>query len=176
VDISAELVEFARSSDRERVFTEFFTATLRELEARATFPLAPGTDRGRNWLVVAPWTDDARSSNVSGWLIVSFVRLQRIRVELYLPKGTKPVFDRLRSREAELEAYTGERISWESIPERGAHRVAIYRPCDIEAAPEHLTAAREWAVSTLIRLTTALGTGINSEDAKRPTEGLTGAE
>jgi len=164
VDIVSELVEFARSSDREQVFKHFFDALLEDLAARATFTLTPGTDRSRNWLVVAPWVDDTKEL---GWFIISFVRLQRLRVELYLPKDAKSVFERLHARESELDADIGERISWESLPERGAHRIAIYRPCDVDDANEPLAVARAWAVSTLVRLAAALSAKLNPADGAR---------
>jgi len=166
VDIGSEVVEFARSSDREQVFKQFFDALLEDLAGRGTFTLTPGTDRNRNWLVVTPWTDGTKEL---GWFIVSFVRLQRLRVELYLPEGAKPVFDRLHARESELDADIGDRISWESLPERGAQRIAIYRPCDVDDAREQLAAAREWAVSTLLRLAAALSAKVTPAAGARST-------
>lgn len=88
----------------------------------------------RNWLVV-----DRPTAGVD--LSCSFARNGRIRVELYIGRGSaeenKSLFDRLFAERETLETAIGEPLAWESLEGRRACRIAIYRDGDVSSVDEH---------------------------------------
>lgn len=164
IDVVEETVIFTRLKERKQAYTDFFTSLLRELQKWKPFPIRTPSPKGKSFLLIAGVPE---GGPIIAYLIFSFARDKRFRVELYIDEKVgdkeknKRVFDALHSHKKEIEAELKETLSWERIDDKRASRIALYRPGSITDQKDDLNKLREWAVSAMIRFQRVMERHIN---------------
>jgi hypothetical protein len=89
----------------------------------------------------------------------------QLRLEAYLDTGdkdvTKQLFDEFASRANEWEKVIGIGLTWERLDDKRASRIAAYHPLALEDEVAR-DAARQWAVSALLKMFNALNSQLRS--------------
>ena len=100
------------------------------------------------------------SGDFIGWLLCSFGRRSRVRVELYLDteevERNKTYFDRLISERSAIEAKFGEPLEWDRLEGRRASKIVTYHDGAITVSPQERSALAQWAAGAIERLHSAL--------------------
>lgn len=121
-------------SARGQLYEEFWRKVVEALHV-------VGSDMARDRKVGARhWLTIQRSGSLAK-LGFSFARGERLRVEVYIYRGTasenKDLFSRLVSEKETIEAEIGEALSWEELDGKRACRIALYREGSVALAEQH---------------------------------------
>ena len=91
----------------------------------------------------------------------SYAMGDRVRVELYIDQGNlednKRLFDLLHNDKVDIEIQFGNSLDWESLDDKRASRIAIYRKGTIEDSPEEVEEYRKWSISNLLKFKEVFG-------------------
>lgn len=111
-----------------------------------------GNHRFTNARVGQPQSWYSFSSGIQGvYYDASFALGSRVRVDLYIDRDDKALFDSLRTNKQAIEEAFGQELEWERIDERRASRIAVYRLGSIDAPDEQLKDIHSWVVSNLLK-------------------------
>jgi CBS domain-containing protein len=157
INMADERVVFARTSDHEQSYLQFFAALQQELERAAPGSFRLSSSGGRYWLTL----DYVRADNKTvASFYCAFTRTKRLRVELYLDTydqlTTKQLFNALLSRKELIEAEVGEKLSWEKLEDKRGSRIARYYPGRITDTAGALANLRARAVEAATRFVPVL--------------------
>jgi hypothetical protein len=151
LNMTEQWVTFVRVKSRERAYIGFFSDLQSRLRERPSFPLKQASPDGQSWVTAAALPEDGPQAL---YLIFSFARRKRFRVELYIDTTdqlqNKRIFDELYTKRGELEAAVGADLSWERLGERRASRVAVYHPGSITDDEGELAQLRAWAADMMV--------------------------
>jgi hypothetical protein len=154
VNMTDEMVTFARIKRREEAYIRFFSAVQQDMRQAAGFPLRELSADGQSWQTVATLPEGGPQCL---YFVLSFTRGRRFRAELYIDTTdqgkNKFIFDQLQRDRARLEASLGTAISWERLDQNRASRIAVYHPGSnsITDGEDQLAELRAWAVDTMLR-------------------------
>jgi len=153
INITGQRVNFARNRERERLYIDFFSAAIADLEAEEEFPIRATSPGGHSWQTVAVLP---RSGPQQAIFTLAFTFRSRFRVELYIDtwdgERNKKVFDQLYAGKSEIEVAVGASLSWERLDSKRACRVALYHDGSIIGAAAELGNLRSWAQDAMSRL------------------------
>ena len=149
VNMSGQIVSFARTAELEQMYIRFFSELLTELE-RGDIALQSWSPDGSSWIQLAKVPADGTRV---AFVVASFARGQRFRLELYIDTGDADrnarIYDELLDRREDIERQIGNSLSWERLPEKRAARIAAYTSGSIHDGGEQLTALRRWIAEML---------------------------
>ena len=149
VNMSEQVVSFAKTAELEQMYIRFYSELLNELE-HGDVALQSWSPDGSSWIQLAKVPADGTRV---AFVVVSFARGQRFRLELYIDTGeadrNEHIFDAMLGRREDIERRIGSSLSWESLPKKRAARIALYREGSIHDGGEQLTALRRWIADTL---------------------------
>ncbi|MBW4436668.1 MAG: DUF4268 domain-containing protein [Pleurocapsa minor GSE-CHR-MK-17-07R] len=149
VDFNLQKVEFSRISERARKYKTFFRkirAKFLEVDQSLNKSIRV---TGESWINVEPVRFAGKSQ--IGVFSLSFTSDRRFRIELYIDSGeknkNKAIFNRIIENRQNLENTLREALSWESMENKRACRIAIYAPGSIEDSDSQLSGLIEWAAN-----------------------------
>ena len=149
VNMSEQVVSFAKTAELEQLYIRFFSELLNELE-HGDVALQSWSPDGSGWIQLAKVPADGTRV---AFVVVAFARGQRCRLELYIDTGdadrNERIFNAMLSRREDIERRIGSSLSWESLPEKRAARIALYREGSIHDGGEQLAALRRWIVGDI---------------------------
>ncbi len=152
VNINEETVVFARIAERKKLYVDFFSSLLAQLNSSNSFPMRSLSPDGESWDTIASLPADNNKVASIGF---SFARRKRFRVELYIDTGNeqknKDIFNKLLSRKDQIESELGTFASWERLEGARASRIALYHEGAITDTEDDLTNLRTWAVDAMIK-------------------------
>ena len=152
VNINEETVVFARIAERKKLYVDFFSSLLAQLDSSNPFPMRSLSPDGESWATIASLPADNLKVASLGF---SFARRKRFRVELYIDTGNelknKEIFNKLLSHKDQVESELGTSVSWERLDGVRASRIALYHEGSITDTGEELTSLRDWAVDAMIK-------------------------
>jgi hypothetical protein len=145
-----------RGADKERgkgeLYRAWFQPLLDELRDQHGFTNARAA-QPQNWY--------AFSAGIGRIVYSAVFSKEGLRTEVYIDTGDKDenkrLFDSLFSSRAEIEAAFGSPLSWERLDNRRASRIAAVHGVAIEASEQELTEARDWTVTSLLKMKTVFG-------------------
>lgn len=140
-------IEGNEVSNRQKRYSVFFQKLLDTLRDNHRFTNARAA-QPQNWY--------AFSTGIRGFkYAVSFANNGRIRAEIYIDTGnhdtTTLAFNMLTSEKVALEIDFGDELEWESLPEKRACRIALYRSGEITDAPDQLDEYNGWCVAKMLK-------------------------
>ena len=153
VNIGEQKVVFSRIGERQGDYIHFFSTINDQLRQQSSLKILPKPISSRHWQVLEisqPGQDG------SLWLVLSFARRRKLRVEFYINSGNreknKQIFEQLLQQQVAIEAAVGEPLSWERLDLRQGCRIALYHEGAITDTPESLVALQAWAIDAVLRL------------------------
>ena len=153
VNMTDQKVNFARNRERERLYIDFFSAAIADLETVADFPVKATSPGGQNWQTVAVLPRNGPQQAIFNMV---FGSRGRFRVELYIDtwneNRNKRVFDQLFADRTEIDAAVGASLSWERLDSKRACRIALHHEGSITGTPAELDDLRSWARDAISRL------------------------
>lgn len=138
-------------SSRAEAYKEYFQQLIDILREKYRFTGAR-VGQPQNW-----YSFSCGLSGFSGITYgTSFALGSRVRAELYIDQGdaeeNRQLFEYLMFSKEQIEHEFGEPFGWESLEEKRACRIAVYRPGSIENSEEVLEEIRSWAIDRLLKL------------------------
>ena len=167
ISVADQRVSFVRNRERERLYIDFFSAAILDLESVEGFPLKATSPGGQSWQTVAVLP---RNGPQQAIFTLAFAARSQFRVELYIAtwneRRNKQVFDQLLEDRDEIEAAVGAPLSWERLDSRRASRIALHHSGSIMGAPAELEELRVWVSDAMPRLYRGLAERAESALAK----------
>lgn len=150
VNMTTQIVRFARIKERQKAYIDFFSALINELRQQPGFDNLQNRPDGVNWY----WTRGVSVRNRSlASFNYSFGRGGIFRIELYIDCGdqtlNKQIFDGLAAQKEEIEAEVGHELTWQRLDDRRASRIARIFKGHITDGEEALAELRQKAVSAM---------------------------
>ena len=141
------------ASSRAEKYREYFQRLINELRERHKFTQARA-GQPQNW-----YSFPSGHSGITYG--ASFGHLNRLRAELYIGtpdlEENKRLFDKLETQKSTIEREFGGELEWESLEEKIACRIAVYREGSIDNNPEALKDIHEWHIQNLLTLKKTFG-------------------
>lgn len=157
VNMTTQIVRFARIAERQKAYIEFFSALDNELREQPGYEHLQLFSDGSNWHYIKSIAIHDR--NPALWLY-SFGRGGVFRVELYIDSGdqsvNKQIFDALHAEKESIESETGYELLWQRLDNRRASRVSRVFKGQITDSVEELEALRKKAVPAMVSLSHVL--------------------
>lgn len=136
------------ASDINQRYRAFFQQLIDELRTEHRFTNAR-QGQPQNWYAFS-----SENSKVFTYGS-SFAKGGKARVELYIDckdrERNKALFKRLQADAQDIHAEFGSELTWESLDNRQACRIAIYRDGEIDAPTEDLADLRAWMIANLLK-------------------------
>lgn len=151
VNMTSEIVRFARIKERQKAYIDFFSALINELRQQPGFDNLQNMPDGVNWY----WTRGVtvRDRSVASFTY-SFGRGGIFRVELYIDSGdqaiNKDIFAGLEAQKEEIETEVGHELTWQRLDNRRASRIARIFKGHITDSEEELAELRQKAVPAMV--------------------------
>lgn len=163
VNMTEEVVTFARIRERERAYINFFAQFLTDLRSAGNQSVTASSPDGQSWMQL----HSVATNNISGLhYVIAFARSKQFRVELYIDTGNgelnKQLFDSLEQQKQALEEAIGAELSWERLNEKRASRIAWYHAGTIDDDAERLVDLRRWAVDALMKFRSTIDNAVDS--------------
>lgn len=157
VNMSTQVVRFARIQERQRAYIEFFSPLIDQLIKEPGYDHLRNMSDGNSW----HWTKSAAVNGQHlGAFNYAFGRGNVLRVELYMDSGNgdinKHLYDLLYEQKAEIETVLDCELRWQRLNNRRASRIACILPGSITDSDEQLVDLREKAIPTMIAFTNIL--------------------
>ena len=153
ISIADQRVSFARNRERERLYIDFFSAVIADLQTANEIPVRANSPSGLSWQIV---TALPKNSPQPAIFAMVFASRSQFRVELHIGTSNKTrnakVFDQLFASKVEIESAVGEPLSWEPLRSGKAYRIALYRKGTITGTAAELEDLRAWARDAMARL------------------------
>ena len=153
INMTDQKVNFVRNRERERLYIDFFSAVIADLEINGGFPLKATSPGGQNWQTV---TVLPRNGPQQAIFNMVFGFRGRFRVELYIDtwneKRNKKIFDQLLLSRSDIEATVAASLSWERLDSKRACRIALYHDGSITGTAAELDDLRAWAQDAMARI------------------------
>lgn len=152
VNMTKQVVRFARIKERQRAYIEFFSRLVDRLNEEEGFEEKQALPDGANWLYI-------KTVFIQGRTVASFNfafgRQNIFRVELYIDTGeqalNKQLFDALHRRRDQIEHRLGHKLSWQRLDSKRASRVAWNLKGHITDDEPQLEELREKATMAMVR-------------------------
>ncbi len=163
VDMTRQIVVFARNKEREQAIDQFIIELLELLRPSAPFTVMPRPTLvpGRTAVFIAGLPE--RGLRVAR-LAAGFARNGQFAVDLSISTGdlekNKRIYNALAMAKGEIETEVGEVLSWERRESPPVFLVGMYRDSAITDNEEKLADLRRWAVDALIRMHKAMDSRI----------------
>lgn len=132
--VSASVRDAGRTSARGQMYVALWAKVADAISSTGSEHSRDYRAAPRNWFVVS------RVGSLAS-ICCSFARNGRIRVEVYLGRGSaqtnRELFDRLLAERSSIEAAIGAELTWEELDGRRACRIALYRDGDVSLEDRH---------------------------------------
>lgn len=153
VNMTKQVVRFARIKERQRAYIEFFSRLVDRLNEEEGFEEKQALPDGANWLYI-------KTVFIQGRTVASFNfafgRQNIFRVEFYIDSGdqslNKQLFDALHRSRPQIEDQLGHELSWQRLDSKRASRVAWNFEGHITDDEPQLEELREKATMAMVRL------------------------
>jgi CBS domain-containing protein len=154
VNMSTQVVRFARIQERQRAYIEFFSPLIDRLIKELGYDHLRNMSDGNSW----HWTKSVVVNEQHlGSFNYAFGRGNVLRIELYMDSGNaeinKRLFDLLYEQKAEIEAKLDCELRWQRLNNRRASRISYILPGSITDSEEELAELRDKAVPTMTAFT-----------------------
>jgi CBS domain-containing protein len=150
VNMSNQVVRFARIKERQKAYIEFYSSLIDELRRQPEFEHLRNLPDGINWY----WTKGVSVSGRGvGSFSFSFGRNGIFRIELYIDSGeksfNKQFFDLLLAQKEVIEQELGTALSWQRLDHRRASRIERTFKGRITDSDEELATLRAKALPAM---------------------------
>ncbi|MBE2200518.1 MAG: DUF4268 domain-containing protein [Anaerolinea sp.] len=151
VNMTNQVVRFARIIERQKAYIDFFSALINELRQQPGFDNLQNRPDGVNWC----WTRgvSVRDRGLASFNY-SFGRSRIFRIELYIDSGdqtlNKRIYDGLVAQKEDIEAEIGHELTWQRLDNRRASRIARIFKGHITDSTEELAELRQKAAPAML--------------------------
>ena len=157
INITNQVVRFARIRERQKAYIEFFSQLIDRLKKKPEYDYLRNLPDGNSW----HWTKSVVVHDKHlGSFNYAFGRGNVLRIELYMDSGNaeinKHLFDLLHEQKAEIEAELDSELRWQRLNNRRASRISYILPGNITDSEEDLAELRDKALPTMITFTKVL--------------------
>lgn len=151
VNMSEQVVRFARAKERDKAYIDFFSNLIHELSKQTGFNYLKPQPDGSSWAWTKTFVVHDRSLASTTY---SFGRGGIFRVELYIDCDDKVInkqlFDRLLARREEVEKELGYELTWQRLDHRRASRIARIFRGHITDSEKELSELRQKAIPAMV--------------------------